>query len=223
MMRHDQSWATSRSQVQRKSDLRFVKTALAALDISTDAGGPVAPAGQLPTVGNALADLTAVTPAQPAADFVALATHLLKTFDDDAKWLNRMVMALRRSERDALWPGLRPTSTTITARFGQLARSARWSLYPSKLAELVEEAGDQRTWWQISYNAACGYASQVTSPIAPNADANASTALDLLEQTLLRPGAQQLDAAWVGSDPDLASLRRSERFKNFVKQLRPGA
>lgn len=50
----------------------------------------------------------------------------------------------------------------------------------------------------------------------------AGNAMRFLEQTLVRPGVEQLSADWVSRDPDLAVLRALPRFKRFLAQLRPG-
>jgi predicted metalloprotease with PDZ domain len=125
-----------------------------------------------------------------------------------------VVNALRRSERDALWSGLVPGSRNVTARFRDVVRVAASSLDPNELENVAHEATDPRSWWQISYNAACGYASVSGSP------QHATRALTLLEQTLLRPGVHQLRAEWVCADPDLDRIRSDDRFTNFVEQLR---
>ena len=84
--------------------------------------------------------------------------------------------------------------------------------------------GKDGSWWQISYNAACRHAADIdiakgTQTEQENA---ADCALKFLEQTLVRPGVEQLSADWVSRDPDLAVLRPHPRFKRFVAQLRPG-
>jgi tetratricopeptide (TPR) repeat protein len=48
-------------------------------------------------------------------------------------------------------------------------------------------------------------------------------ALDFLEQTLSRPGVEQLTADWPSRDPDLAVLASDPRFQRFLAQLRTGA
>ena len=75
------------------------------------------------------------------------------------------------------------------------------------------------SWWQISYNAACAYATCVQAD--PDRVVNA---FGLLEQTVAHPGIHQLTANWVKLDPDLQSVRLSDppRFERFAAQLRSG-
>jgi hypothetical protein len=48
-------------------------------------------------------------------------------------------------------------------------------------------------------------------------------ALRMLEQSLLKPGIEQLNANWVTEDVDLDRLHGNARFGQFVRQLRTGA
>jgi hypothetical protein len=78
-------------------------------------------------------------------------------------------------------------------------------------------------WWQISYNAACRRAADIaTASLLTEKNNAADGALKFLEQTLVRPGVEQLSADWVSRDPDLAKLRALPRFKRFLAQLKPG-
>ena len=86
-----------------------------------------------------------------------------------------------------------------------------------ELEELKEKAARPDSWWQISYNAACGHASA-----QGNDQDRRPTALALLEQTLVRPEVHQLSADWVKKDPDLQNLSESPRFCRFLSQLGSG-
>lgn len=110
-----------------------------------------------------------------------------------------------------------PPSTSAGRRFHPLVKSALRSLgEKSQLGKLRVAADRPQSWWQISYNAACGYASSVDPAPDP------CQALRLLEQTLVRPGIHQLSAEWVAADAALSGLRACPRFTRFVAQLRAG-
>ena len=131
--------------------------------------------------------------------------------------------ALRRSERKTVWPALAPMSKHPAHRFPVLVRSARRALSDPDPGWLYKKAGEDGMWWQISYNAACRRAADVTAVPLPGDQENAAgDSLKFLEQTLMRPGVEQLSADWVSRDPDLAVLRALPRFKRFLAQLKPG-
>lgn len=191
-----------------------------------------------------------------AVGFANLAEVLLRRLATDMRYRFQWVNALRRSERDYVWPGLKPSYSTAASRFHQAVKSARRAVQASPtgamkvlagngvpstsiggvgvplpseavlsteinwsaLRKLYRAACKPDSWWQISYNAACGYASCVT--VDPS---QKDTALDLLEQTLIHPGIHQLAADWVRKDPDLRPISGSDRFGRFVDQLRSGA
>ena len=124
---------------------------------------------------------------------------------------------LRRSERDALWPMMFDGSRLHRQR--EVARLARWvaelqlpktpTAADSILRSLVEAAKEPGSWWQLSYNAACGHA----------VAAQLETALTLLEQCLIRPGVYQLKTDWLRTDPDLALLHGTARFNAVAEHL----
>jgi tetratricopeptide (TPR) repeat protein len=127
---------------------------------------------------------------------------------------HRLVLSLRRSERDTSLPSPRAGAVTPPRRLHRIIYSAflasRW---PTPDADkLIKYASKPRQYWQASYNAACGLATM----------GEAEKALTMLEQALTQRGIQQLDAKWVCSDPDLASLQDNARFDAFAEQLRGG-
>ena len=132
------------------------------------------------------------------------------------RYRHRLVTAMRRSERDFVWSGLAWNFSTLASRFRQVVASARMAL-EGELEELKEKAARPDSWWQISYNAACGHASA-----QGNDQDRRPTALALLEQTLVRPEVHQLSADWVKKDPDLQNLSESPRFCRFLSQLGSG-
>jgi hypothetical protein len=200
-MRHDTDWA-GQPPGARQDDLRPVERAITALHVY---------------VGQELSLLQTQSPlADAPGRFKALATSLLKALAKDVRYPNRLVSALRRSERDFIWPSLTPRSASVAPSFRQLVRSAYMALDEAELGELSDLAAKPGSWWQISYNAACGYAS------SPTVEDSALNALNLLEQTLVRPGVYQLSADWVKEDSDLAALKASPRFGRFLAQLRSG-
>ena len=170
-----------------------------------------------------------------------LAFMLLRALEIDTRWHNRLIGALRRSERDFIWPTLAPVTSHPAARFHSLVKSAREAIDDGDtLKRLAKRANKQDTWWQVSYNAACGYAELAESRPCPapgeeqeeagqrketvkEKQLAATTALGFLEQTLVRPGVEQLSAAWARRDPDLAVLTADPRFQRFIAQLRSGA
>jgi hypothetical protein len=113
-------------------------------------------------------------------------------------------------------------SPHIARRFHGLVISAYMSLGDDdELNKLLEQARKPQSWWQVSYNAACGYASSV-GPRDHNKACYPQRALCLLEQTLVRTGIHQLSAEWVKNDPALTNIASSPRFLSFVAQLRSG-
>jgi hypothetical protein len=186
--------------------------------------------------GNAITDMTQENPDRTA--FADLASTLLRALEFDTRWAYRLVGVLRRSERESIWPALTPFSQHPAARFPGLVRSACQALSDdeTQLCRLYEKADKPGGWWQISYNAACARASNITAidgePSGGNAarrearlkemNKQAGLALDYLEQTLVRMGVEQLSAEWVNRDADLAVLRGLPRFNRFLAQLRSG-
>ena len=217
-MRHDaRSWVKKHGP-ERRDDLRSVTPAIEALQVHIDCRLPQ----QLETV-------TSAGDAHDAFKSVALA--LFTALDLDTRYPQRVLGALRRSERDLTWPTLVPPSTSAGRRFHPLVVSALRSLGDAgQLGKLRDSADRPQSGWQISYNGACGYASSIDSLSVPNADKTliarrkkyAEQALCLLEQTLVRPGIHQLSAEWVKEDAALSSIAASPRFTRFVDQLRPG-
>jgi tetratricopeptide (TPR) repeat protein len=202
-MRHDAARWARQSDAGRRDGLRAVTPAIKALQVDA---------------GDQLERLKTVTSAgQARAGFQDLALILFKALERDTRYSQRVLGALRRSERDLTWPSLVPPATTAGRRFHPLVKSARRSLGGRpQLAALRSSAARPQSSWQISYNAACGYASSTQPPPEPQ------PALDLLEQTLVRPDIHQLSAEWVEKDPALSSLAADPRFTRFVAQLRPG-
>jgi hypothetical protein len=156
--------------------------------------------------------------------FKQLACKLLNNLVDDTGKPSLLVDALRRSERQTVWPALMPMSKHPAARFPDLVRSARRVLSDTASAGLDEDADKDGSWWQISYNAACRHAADIEAAGANRTKQKqaADDALKFLEQTLVRPGVEQLSADWVSRDPDLFGLRALPRFKRFLAQLKPG-
>lgn len=202
-MRHDAKDWVSKNRPERQDALRAVETAIKVLQVHID--------GQLDR-------LKTTRSADKARDaFKSLALTLFTALDQDTRYVQRMLGALRRSERDLTWPSLVPPSTSAGRRFHPLVKSALRSLGgEGQLKKLNDSANKPQSGWQISYNAACGYASSVNPAPDP------CQALRLLEQTLVRPDIHQLSAEWVEKDVALSSLKASPRFTRFVAQLRPG-
>ena len=202
-MRHDPDWCNHK-QGFRQDDLRAVQTAIIALRVN---------------IGCELDELQAQNLSRDVscARFKSLARTLLKALATDTRYPYQLVGALRRSERDSIWPSLAPMPAARALRPHQLVQSAWMALGEDKdLQKLLKQAAKPDSWWQISYNAACGYASKPT-------DTGYLTALDLLEQTLVRPGIHQLSSDWAKKDLDLSSLATRERFGGFLTHLRSGA
>jgi tetratricopeptide (TPR) repeat protein len=216
-MRHDAGSWVKKQEPDKRDDMRPVEPATEALQVR---------------IGSELDDLKAAASAEEAREaFRAIAVTLFTALDRDTRYLQRVLGALRRSERDLTWPTLVPPSTSAGRRFHPLVVSALRSLGDDRqLRKLRASAGRPQSGWQISYNGACGYASSIDPPPVPDADQKliarrrkyAEQALCLLEQTLVRPGIHQLPAEWVKEDAALSSIAASPRFKRFVDQLRPG-
>jgi hypothetical protein len=201
-LRDKPDWDESESRPgERLDDLRALGPAIAAMNVKVDR--PLSPLAGKYT----LEDWVAKT------DFTKLAITLLRRLENDMRYRYRLVSAMRRSERDFVWPGLGWNSSTIASRFREVVVSARMAL-ENDLARLKKKAAKPDSWWQISYNAACGYASARSD--------QPEQALALLEQTLVRPNVHQLSAAWARKDPDLGNLRKCRRFQWFLDQLAPG-
>ena len=205
-MRHDPDWSAKPAS-QRQDYLRPVEAAIIALHVD---------------VGGEFGNLQADDPSGAPGHFKALAIALFRALATDTRYKYRLVSALRRSERDSTWPSLAPMSTSAAHRFHPLVKSAYMSLGDvNELSKLSKVAAKPGSWWQISYNAACGYASMATTDVVQKAEFPRQ-ALSLLEQTLVRPGIHQLSADWVREDSALSSLVGCPRFSKFLAQLRPG-
>lgn len=150
-MRHDSDWG-AKDYKARQDDLRAVETAITTLKVN---------------VGNELTKLRAEKgPVDASPEFKSLATKLLRALAKDTQYPYRLVNALRRSSRDSIWPSLAPMSTSVAAAFHPLVKSAYKALgNDDDLCKLEQKARKPGSWWQISYNAACGYASNLTDAV----------------------------------------------------------
>jgi hypothetical protein len=223
-------WRCSGDQAERENGmLRAVRAAVDKLGVQD--GGALAAASAQTAPG------TTLFQPQPSRHlFKAVAANLLRALERDTTRRYLLVDALRRSERKSVWPSLVPLSKHPAARFHDLVRSALRALEGQR-DDLDKATQKDGSWWQVSYNAACCHAARITAADGPPGTAaapaeeegkketqerEASKALDYLEQTLVRPGVEQLSADWVSRDPDLAVLRALPRFQRFLTQLRPG-
>jgi len=211
LMQYDRTWGRSVGQPdkdQKDGTLRTVESAASALGVD---------------VGQSITELRKEG-ADPA-EFKRLASVLLRALELDTRWWRLLAGALRRSERQSIWPALVPMSKHAAARFHPLVTSARRLLTDAGTdwRELGEAARKDGSWWQVSYNAACAHAAAIPGRAGVAAkEQEARTALQFLELTLVKPGVEQLSADWVRHDPDLAALRALPRFKWFLAQLRSG-
>ena len=202
-LRHENAWNAQRPG-QRLDDLRALGPAIVAMNVNVRCKlSPVPPECELKALWT-------------EERFEQLAITLLRRLEDDMRYRHRLVTAMRRSERDFVWSGLAWNFSTLASRFRQVVASARMAL-EGELEELKEKAARPDSWWQISYNAACGHASA-----QGNDQDRRPAALALLEQTLVRPEVHQLSADWVKKDPDLQNLSESPRFCRFLSQLGSG-
>jgi hypothetical protein len=231
-MRHDRDWRSPSRREREDGMRRAVKSAVDAVEVEVK--------------DNTITNLKEEPDQQ---EFKDLARKLLRSLETDTRLRYRLVDALRRSEREFIWPALLPSSQHPAARFPALVKSARQALDYEKadskeVEKLDQDANKADSWWQISYNAACSHAARVAAMDHEPADGaderpqatknkdkikkeerqrtEAEKALGFLEQTLVRMGAEQLSADWVRHDPDLAALHGLPRFKRFLAQLRPG-
>jgi hypothetical protein len=216
LMRLDERWRRSPSRYESEdSMLRAVKEAVSALTADDDHALALLAEGEKQN--------------SDRFQFVVLAHNLLRGLELDMRrrWL--LVGALRRPERQSIWPALAPMSKHPAARFHALVTSASQAQLLVRFERqadwktLDKEAEADGSWWQISYNAACAHAADIEArPGLAAKQAQADSALRFLALTLVRPGVEQLSAAWVSHDPDLAALRPLPEFKRFLAQLRPG-
>jgi len=205
-MRYARDWRSLSQREGKDGMLRAVKSAVKAVGIKVKDT-------QITELGN--------EPPDPQK-FKNLARKLLQALETDTRLRYRLVDALRRSEREYIWPALLPMSQHPAARFPELVKSARQALgNNAQRTKLDADANKEDSWWQISYNAACAHASRIET-MHDGQKEEADCALDFLEQTLVRPGVEQLSVDWVCHDPDLAVLHGLPRFKRFLAQLRPG-
>jgi tetratricopeptide (TPR) repeat protein len=124
---------------------------------------------------------------------------------------NLTLRLLRQSERD-LWI---PAILNPIDPFG-LRQRAHW--IPKSGTLLVDDdtgdvekaekkAKDPRSWWQLSYNLACYYASRKD---------DTEMSLFWLNSALTRNGFENLSVEWLKMDPDLRSLRGHPGFEAIV-------
>jgi hypothetical protein len=170
-----------------------------------------------------VAGLQSVTDDDVAERFRLLAEEVHADLENNVHWWNWTVQVFRRSERSVVWPRLR----SMWGAFGRgtrwlwLVRSARLAVSFAPGTSLGSDA--QATYetitatarrvgsfWQLSYNLACFHART----------GDVDTALDWLETALERPGGGQVAGEWLEKDPDLASLRATDRFKWVVAQVK---
>ena len=199
VLRRKPEWDNERPG-QRLDDLRALGPAITAMNVNVDCS---------------LSELTEADSLKrwyEHTDFGDLAITLLKRLHCDMRYHYRLVNAMRRSERDSTWAGLAWNFSTLASRFRKVVKSARMALEDGDLENLRKMAAKPDSWWQISYNAACGHATH---------DRNMQ-ALALLEQTLVRPEVHQLSAEWVREDPDLESVATRARYRRFLAQLGSG-
>jgi tetratricopeptide (TPR) repeat protein len=144
----------------------------------------------------------------------ALAIRLLDTMADDARWWTGLAASLRRADRDQSWLAWRGRRTSrSSARWLALSGRLIYDRGNARVCAAVEaHALRSSSSWQVSYNVACSLA-------ATDQDA----AIEWLERSLRRPGAQQLQASWLTNDGDLKVLAGNPRFAAFVRQLDPNA
>lgn len=145
-----------------------------------------------------------------------LAEELFAQLRRDTNARSVLARALRASERDYFWPPgrakLGPEGTW--SRRAWLVRAAALGAAnhrPSKkaLEEVRRRAERPGSFWQLSYNLACYYATTGAN----------DTALTWLERALERPEAGQMAGGWLGVDPDLENLRGEPRFQWVVGQV----
>ena len=128
-----------------------------------------------------------------------------------------LTSALRRSERSYWLAFLRSDEEGLTARkqFRRVVTSARPAI-EWRGTETAKDRdpmlNDPLAFWQVAYNLAC-YEAIRSRP------GSTERALCSLEMARERPGSHQLKRSWVEKDPDLAGLRESSRFKDFVSSL----
>jgi hypothetical protein len=168
-------------------------------------------------VGNALKKLSTGTERSGAETaFKKVATTVLEDLEHQVRRLALLAASLRRSDRDLLLP-VAHGRRRAGGQPDWLARSARMVYDPDypDAAKVLAEANRSGSWWQVSYNAACAKA------VAGRA--HYTEAMELLEQCLVRPGVEQLDAAWVATDPDLEPLAGWPRFRRYCEMLEGGS
>lgn len=132
-----------------------------------------------------------------------------------------LARALRRSERAIWWPAKEKFGRHSQVTYGRwTARSLRLARLTTEHARrtdhrerdrVLERAGREWSWFQLSYNIACMY----------SRDQDADEALRWLETSLERPGSWQLSDRWLEVDPDLEFVRGTPRFTWLREQLHP--
>jgi hypothetical protein len=163
--------------------------------------------------------------------FDNLAAAAFRHLESSAGVTSTVVSSLRRSERDVFWPPGRPKFGRRTARSRTewLVKSATLTAppttghpEPAHLDEVRTEARRTDSFWQLSYNLACYYATR--EAIAPSGDASKvrddlEEAAKWLETALERPGSGQMARGWLATDPDLSPLHGTPRFEWLKSQV----
>jgi hypothetical protein len=123
-----------------------------------------------------------------------MAESWLHALEQDTRWWAIGEAALRLSDRSSLLPLLKPGRGEGHHWTKWLVKSARLAYSfdlkdpgPGELAAReIEEAAKPRTWWQVSYNAACARARLSGRE---SGTANREAAFRLLDQSRRRKGA----------------------------------
>jgi hypothetical protein len=162
-----------------------------------------------------------VGPLGPEAELCSFA---LKELDHTEKLLRirlMLVNSLRRSERAYWLTLLRPHRRGLTWRmqFRRAVASGRPAVrqraqLPMAINEVEKWQNDPRTFWQVAYNLACWEAIRHGQGFG-----DAEAAVRRLEIAIERPNSHQLTRSWLEKDPDLNSIRRNDRFRQFVESV----
>ena len=171
---------------------------------------------------------TSLTTVAPAEQRLALCRFAQVHLAEARKQVGygRLWRGVLRTNERSYWVSLLQTRQHIAFRtqFDLLARSAEvMASIRAQPGEPISPPTDpavdeEGLSWQLAYNLACMHTQRALYPFVDQG-VEVTTALELLELAVTRPGGEQLTTDWLEADPDLRPLREEPRFQALAQRL----